>query len=184
MDNIEISNFIFLKTKNTKNFKKTNDGTTLKKNYGIVDKNNKKISFELKNVKIPFGVEDYNKDKILNIIIDPKENNDNYNICIFLKNIEDEFNNYKINDNDILIDTKNKKYHYILKKNPTNDTYLLRTHILGIPNIYTSINGINIPIIENDVKNRKVNIKIEIGTLWVTENSFGLLLYSKEIKII
>lgn len=185
--NIDISNINLIKTKNAINYKKTDDNSTYKKNYGIINKDNTRISFEINNIKAPFGVEKYNNQQILNIIIDPTKYNEHYNIFTTLKNLDDDlckFDNIKniIGSNkDILLDIQNKKYYSNLKNN--NNNYIIRTHILGLPNIYTMINGKKFPVTLDDINKKNLNIKIEFGTFWITDDNYGILLYVKEIIV-
>jgi hypothetical protein len=187
-ENIDISNINLIKTKNTVNYKKTNDDSTYKKNYGIVNKNNTRISFEIKNIKAPFGIEKYNNQQILNIIINPTKNNEHHNLFITLKNLDDDFckldkiQNIAVSNKDILLDLQNKKYYSNLKKN--NNDYIIRTHILGTPNIYTMINGKKFPVTTDDIDKKNLNIKIEFGTFWVTDENYGILLYAKDIMLV
>ncbi len=185
--NIDISNINLIKTKNTVNYKKTDDNSTYKKNYGIVNKDNERISFEINNIRVPFGIEKYNNQQILNITIDPTKNNEHYNIFTILKNLDDDFCNFDkiksitVSNKDILLDIQNKKYYSNLKKN--NNNYIIRTHILGLPNICTIINGKKFPVTIDDINKKNLNIKIEIGTFWITDENYGILLYAKEITL-
>lgn len=184
MEQLDTNNFIFMKNKNTKNYKQTKDLITKKKNYNILNENNNKIYFELKNIKIPFGIESYNNQQILNIAINPNNNNDHYNYLTNFKNFENNLINLDIIDNEILSETKEKKYHCFLKQNADYHNYTIRTHILGSTNIYTLFNGKKFPTRESDIKNKNANILIEIGTFWITDETYGILLNTKEIIII
>lgn len=186
---IDISNINLIRTKNTINYKKTNDNINYKKNYGIVNNDNVRLSFEVKNIKIPFGIEKYNKHQILNIIIEPQKYNEHYNIFVMFKNLDENFSNLekkefqkniKINE-DILSDIHNKIYYSNLKKN--NDNYIIRTHILGTPNIYTIVNGKKFHVSMDNINNKIKSLKIEFGTFWITDTNYGILLYTKEIIV-
>lgn len=183
MDNIDIidtSKFYFTKNKYKNIYKKTN-AEIFKKNYPITDINKNRLSFEIKNSKSTFGIEEYNKQKILNIIIDPNKNNEHYNLFVSLKKLEEELSKSKIKDTEIANEIENKKYYSILKYNANNNNYFLRTYILGTPNIYTIINGKKFSVLESDIKNKNINLKLEFGTLWITDNDYGILIYLKDI---
>lgn len=182
MNIIDISNIHFTKNKYKNNYKKTENGI-YKINYPIIDKNNNRLSIEIKNCRCPFGIEEYNKHKILNIMIDPKKSNDHFNLITSLKNLENDLSKSNIQDRDIFKDIENKKYYSILKYNPNNDNYFLRTCILGLPNIYTIINEKKFPVLESDIKNKNININLDFGTLWTTDIDYGILLYTKDIII-
>lgn len=170
----------FMKSKNLANYKQQQNGI-YKKNFLIVDNDNKRISFDISNVQTPFGIEFYNNQKILNIIIDPNKNNQHYNLINNLKNLESDFTNCNIKDKNILTDIHNKKYYSVIKYNSINNNYTLRTHIIGNPFIYTTINNKKFPVSENDIKNKNLNVKLEIASMWITDNQFGFLIYIKEI---
>jgi hypothetical protein len=180
MDKIDISEIVFVKTKSSVNYKQQQNGN-YKKNFLILDKENKKIIFDINNIRSPFGIENYNNQKILNIIIDPNKYNQHHNLFVNLNKLEANFNDQNFNDKNIDIDIKDKKYYSLLKYNPNNNNYILRTHIIGIPNIYTTINNKKFIVSEDDIKNKNLNAKLEIASMWVTDDQFGFLFYIKEI---
>ncbi len=180
MDKIDISEINFVKIKNSINYKQQKNGK-YKKNFLILDNENKKISFEINNIKTPFGIENYNEQKILNIIIDPNKYNQHHNLIININKLESDLNNKKFTNKIIDIDIKDKKYHSILKYNPNNNNYILRTHIIGIPNIYTTINNKKFIVSEDDIKDKNLNVQLEISSMWITDDQFGFLFYAKEM---
>jgi hypothetical protein len=182
MESIEVSKINFAKATNMKEYRRTYDGN-YKRNFAIIDDNKKRITFNIKNAKTPFGIENYNNQQILNIIIDPKKNNEHHNLVMAVKNLEKNLNNKNISNEEILSEIKEKKYYSILKYSPTNDNYILRTHIIGMPNVYTILNEKKFAVLESDIKNKNLSIEVEIGTFWITNENYGILLYAKDIKI-
>lgn len=181
MENLSINNINFIKSKNTTSYKKTKQNNTYKKNYGIVNKKNERIVISINNVYIPFGIERYNDRDLINIELNPQKNNQHYNLNVILSEFEKELKNTEnLKDNYVLRDIEQKNFHSNIKQN--NQNFLIRTHIFGTPDIYTNINGKKFPII--DIKKKHANMEIELLTLWITDDNYGILFNIKSVEII
>ena len=176
----DIKDIQFVLTKNTVSYKKTNNDSVEKKNYGIVNKNNERITFILNNVFIPFGFEIYNKNEILNIELKHKQNNDHHNIYVFLLNLEKNIKNAIKSNFFVNNDIKSKIFHSTLKEKDNN--VLVRSYSFGKKEIFKKINTKKFPT--NDIKGKRVNVEIEIRTLWITCEEYGILYNIKNIEVL
>jgi hypothetical protein len=176
---INLKNLYFKKVKNTLNIK----------NYMILNKDNHRHKIILKNINIPFGPEKYNNSTILNIEIDPKKDNIHYNYKAIIQGFENELS--KINnfyDKKLIVDIENKGYYPNLRESKIG--YIVRTCIFTPPEVYGYITGRDKSVkIKNkmsmqDVCNIKANIELELGSLWINENNYGITWYVKSIEIL
>ena len=127
---------------------------------------NKKIKFSLNNIVIPFGVEIYNSKEIVNIEIQPK-NNDSYNYISIIESIENKIKNSKldiIKNKNLILSIKDSKYGKIL-----------RTHLIKDPEIYIkSKTDTKINLMKTNLKNSESNVNISLKGIWIKDDSYGL----------
>ncbi len=138
------------------------------KNKGFVNvlSENKKIKFSLNNVVIPFGVEIYNSKEIVNIEIQPK-NNESYNYISIIESIENKIENSKL---DIL---KNKNLIPSIKDSKYGK--ILRTHLVNDPEIFIkSKTDSKINLMKTNLKNSESNVNISLKGIWIKDESYGL----------
>jgi hypothetical protein len=174
MDKLLVADFIYIKNKE-KNMKKD------KINYKIINKYNDTIIFTIKNIYIPFGIEKYNDKNLLNLELNPEKYNEHYNANIFLMQLEKELiEKQNIKDINIINAIQNKSFFSNVKKN--NEKIIIRNYMIGMPDIYMKINNKKFQIF--DCKNKRGNVKIEIFTLWITLDKYGILFNIKEIEIL
>ena len=127
---------------------------------------NKKIKFTLNNVVIPFGVEIYNQKEIVNIEIQPK-NNELYNYISIIESIE---NKIKTSTIDIL---KNKNLIPTIKDSKYGK--ILRTHLSNDPEIYIkSKSDSKINLMKTNLKKSESNVTISLKGIWLKDESYGL----------
>jgi len=163
----------------TLNFKKTKETLDFKKNYIIFDKLGKRISLKLNKVNIPFGVESYNGKSILNIEIIPESSNDHYNLFSAISGLEKQFAKIdKFTDKKVIEDIEDKGYYQNMKNSRTGN--IIRTYIFTQPNVFSSLGKMTLA----DTKKVKANVEIELGSMWITENNYGILWYVKSIEIL
>lgn len=127
---------------------------------------NKKIKFSLNNILIPFGVEIYNSKEIVNIEIQPK-NNESYNYISIIESIENKIINSKL---DIL---KNKNLITSIKDSKYGK--ILRTHLINDPEIFIkSKTDTKINLMKTNLKNSESNVNISLKGIWIKDESYGL----------
>jgi len=137
---------------------------------------NKKIKFTLNNIVIPFGVEIYNQKEIVNLEIQPI-NNESYNYISIIESIENKVKNSKldmIKNKNLIQSIKDSKYGKIL-----------RTHLIANPEIFIrSKNDTKINLMKSNLKNSKSNVTISLKGIWIKDESYGLLWSLSECEII
>lgn len=144
----------------------------------------KKIKFTIKKAKIPFGYEAFNNHTILNIEINPKKNNDHYNIYTTLSNVEKiikelPFNKYS---SEVLKADLEGKGYYPNMRESTNG-YIIRTYVMSPPNIYAKVGNYEMAMTSSDIKNTISTVIIELGIVWITDHNYGILWALKDIEI-
>lgn len=126
-----------------------------------------KFKIYIKNVQFPFGLENYNGKNILNFKIVGKENSD-YNNYATLLEIQNIIHNYCTNNiqkdlpkikvpPDFEKDMRNKEFSLSIKED------LIRTYT----NKNCDCNNLD--------KKKLYSIELELTSLWMYENSVGLL---------
>lgn len=169
-----MDNFIFKKNKRSKN-------------YSILSKKCKKITFKLKSVYLPFGKEYYNNKSILNIIIDDSDNI-NYNNVFILRKYSKLFGKFKDEEIDYY-DLKDKEYHEFIKLNNQNEEtgkkyYKIRCYLSNAVKISHKKYVGEVDI--KDIVKKIVDIELEIGSLWINSqiNKYGVNIYIQKIKVL
>lgn len=163
-------------------FFKTNSKNKL--NYVITYKNNK-ITLNIKKITIPFGVEKYNNQSILNIEITPNNSNSHYNIYQNIKRLENKIRDLsedKFCSNELKNDIIDKEYHKNIKKR--ENSYLIRTYLFGSPKIFRNIDGFEVDLSLENIKKTISNVELELGILWINQEEYGLLWYIKKIEVL
>ena len=137
---------------------------------------NKKIKFNLNNIVIPFGVEIYNSKEIVNIEIQPN-NNESYNYISIIESIENKIKNSSldmIKNKNLITSIKDSKYGKIL-----------RTHLIKDPEIYIkSKTDTKINLMKTNLKNSVSNVNISLKGIWIKDDSYGLYWSLSECEII
>ena len=176
-DNNKDDGFILIPTKQTGNFSILKRGSTAV--------NPKKIYYTIFGCFAPFGIEEYNHNYLINVTIIENKNY-NYNLMVSLKNMISAFQELK--------NTKTGKEKYIINdkeffnfmkciENDDNKKYQIRLYLKKGCKILDKQNQLKNYI---DVKKKRCNIKIEVGSLWVNEKikKYGVNLYVNEIIIL
>ena len=170
IDEISIEELYFKKGKES--------ADDFKKTY-IPSYRGKKPILILKNVLLPFGIEIFNKKKILNIEINPKAGNNHYNIYSLINNFEKNMaDKTKFKNNDLCNDIDGKGYYQNMRKSVLG--YIIRTHLFGTPNVHSFIGQMTL----NDITKVRANILIEFGCVWINENNYGIIWYVKDIEVL
>ena len=138
----------------------------MRKNYAVFNEFWKKITISIPHTHIPFGIESYKGNQIINLEIDETKNNELYNIIRNLEQLNEKIKNM----DDIPSEFKSKGYYSFMKSSRPN-CVILRCHlknprILGFKDDLTKSNG---------------TAKIEIGSMWSNDNNFGVTLYLTEL---
>lgn len=157
-----------------------------RKNYKIYikrDGKNSRIKLKTSLLYVPFGVEKFYSKYIMNLSFHNLDtNNDTHNFYSSMLDIDTFFMNIKEMDipTDIKLLIGNKMYVSCIR---VSDGYkpLLRTHIKIIKKkIITKFISHNDPelcISEKNIKNKKGYFTIELGGLWINNDSYGLIWY-------
>ena len=173
LQDIELQYLKFFKTK-SKN----------KINY-VINHKSKNITLKIKKIFIPFGIEKYNNQNILNIEIVPENSNHHFNIYNNIDNLEKKIKNLPEDNfcsNELKNDIDGKEYHKNIKKR--ENSYLIRTYIIGHPKIFRNIGGFEMELSANNITKTISNVELELGILWTTEEEYGILWYVREIEIL
>ena len=173
-----------LSLKNLK-FTKTKDKVgEYRKNYIITSiKTSTQIQITLNDVTIPFGVEKYGSASILNVEISPKKNNEHYNIHAIINSFESEFTNLDlIKDKVLKTELEDKGYYQNMRE--SKDGYIIRTHVLSMPEIYIMMGKFKNILTISDIKKTKANVILNLSLLWINENNYGIIWRIKEIEVL
>tara|TARA_B110000971_G_C19960978_1_gene477955 strand:+ start:36 stop:530 length:495 start_codon:yes stop_codon:yes gene_type:complete len=143
--------------------------------YGSINDVPKKIMFNLKNVFLPFGIEEYKTKYVLNIELDEQIEN-HLEIIKIIKLLESKIPEITNSDFEIKNILKDREKHKIL----------CRTNIKKTKNVFIT------KIIENNKeisifdlkKNQNINLDIEISGIWNFNNKTGLFINIKKIYLI
>lgn len=159
-------------------------------NYLITNFENKKHTIILEDIDIPFGVETYEKKHILNIEINPKKNNQQYNYFAIISHFEKELaSSENIKYEKLARDIEGKGYYPNMRE--SKGGYIIRTHIFNTPEVFAMVSGKD-KSIKNikdkrsmlDVTKIRANVELELGTFWVNDNNYGYLWYVKQIEVL
>ena len=145
----------------------------------------KKISFMLKNVKLPFGYETFNNHTILNIEINPKKSNDHYNMYVLLHGIEKTIQDLQTTQkivSTLKSDIDGKGYYPNMRE--SKDGYIVRSYVMSPPKIHAKIGNYEMSLTPADIKNTVSNVVIELGIIWITDHNYGILWALKEIHVV
>ena len=161
--------------------------------YSIFNNNAKRMIFTINNIFLPFGVESYNGSDVLNIVIN-KDNNYHYNTLVILKGIDDEIR--KLSSPAMCnppIDLRNLEHYSFIskdeinKKNKKGDkvkkevSYKVRTYLQrGLSIKHSFLIG---EYDKRNLKGKKCDIVLGIGSLWFTDTKYGSTIYVSSIKV-
>lgn len=138
----------------------------------------KKVKASIPDGKSPFGFEEFNKKKILNIElylknpIHAKIYEEIRQLDNFFANLIPEKLEYFLPE-DLIKKLKNKKYNSSLRVYNNKDAPLLKTFIRIEKNKKLPVFK-NDQQYESDVKNLPANFEITMSSLWISNTSFGL----------
>lgn len=144
--------------------------------YSVYEAKNgdrRKISFTLKNVAVPFGVEKYNYKEIINLEIkNSKKDNDQLNNIAVVRNLEKYFENRP--------EFGSKFFKSTIRNNHGYDP-LIRIHVKkNGKNTVTNVTNGSL----YNLKNTVANVTIELSGLWTTTDSYGLTLVVSDIDVV
>jgi hypothetical protein len=165
-------------------FKKIKDKVgEYRKNYILLNSLGEKIKITLNNVTIPFGIEKYNSTNILNIEISPKKSNDHYNINAIITAFESELSNIElIRDKELKKELEDKGYYQNIRE--SKDGYIIRCHVLHMPEIFMMIGKFKNLLTMSDVKKTKATVELELSLMWINDNNYGIIWSIKNIEIL
>ena len=159
MDEITSENIVLIKERNS---------------YKIYIKDGsryKKIKLISPILSLPFGREVYNHKNILNIeFTDKEKSNEVYNFFSRIREIDNIFRKMIYNKEcKIIQDIENKSFYPTLRYRNNFDP-LMRTYIKNNCSFIDGDNSISI----NELKGKSGNLIIELNSMWITKDSYGL----------
>ena len=151
--------------------------------YEFENFKNKLINFKTVKLNIPFGVEFYNSKYILNI--EYLNNNFSHNQLIEIRKIEKYFEEIKETNISLHLkeDLENKVFCSSLNKR--KDSFLFRTHLkVQKKNVISEFKKKNKLINYNNLKKNQGYFEIELKSLWISKDQYGLVWIIKNGEII
>lgn len=128
---------------------------------------------------VPFGIEEYNGKRILNIELDPTKSNEEYNLIVLLENIEkffiglsDQSNHCVYNPNIPLNSFIGKYYIHNMKKR--YEKVHIRTHLMDNDK----------HIVLGNLRGKYISAKLILDRVWVNKSDYGILWYITNINVI
>lgn len=159
--------------------------------YSLKNNEYEPMKLKFKNVKLMFGVEQYNNKYILNIQLCGSNELNNYystikNLDLFMKNLRNEEfqQDCKRISNDFKSCVKNRHYTSCLRE---YDGYkpLLRTHLkFKGSHLLTSITKDGVPFNVRELKGKLCNLELELVDIWSTQYKYGYTIYINSIEIL
>lgn len=158
---------------------KTKNGFKLcTRNYGKYAK----ITFNINNASIPFGIENYNNKDMINIELDITKNNDLYNAYsqisqfeAFIKDIIHKQTFYKLpaEFTKTIVD----KQFISCVKTRNNNTFHIRTHLKKQGSVIKSLflNKNNDYVNPFDISNLTASFIISADSIWINNESYGIV---------
>ena len=171
-----------------------------RKNYQILvkHKNNiEKIRFGLSWLRSPFGVEEYAHKEIVNLEFpNHLKNNLSHNNFTIIRQIDDAFKDISKEKfphlpHNFIQDIEGLSYSPLIKPRPGNYDPLVRIHLRKTKNTITtrcykkdSTNGKLEDVSIYEIKGHMVEIEFELGSLWVSDDSYGVILIANRVIIL
>lgn len=157
---------------------------------------NNTIKIRTPYLKIPFGVENYFGKSILNVEFTNYKNN-NHSLTFFttIKQIDDLFNKFIYDKNNInkFKNLSETIFHNLDDYNPSinmRDKYdpLMRIHLKKTKNkittrFYKIVNGEKTIASPYSCKGKSCRLELELSSMWIRDNKYGLIWYANEVLI-
>lgn len=154
----------------------------IKKVYRIA-KDGSKINFKSPFVSAPFGIESYNNKPILNIELETDKDNEIYNFYTEILKIDTLIKNITIcnyiNDESIRDLIKGKQFVSCIRNGMKG--YLIRTYVKQGINICSEDKKQTYSF--SNVKGKKIMVSLDVGHLWIMNDTYGYILNVNEIII-
>jgi hypothetical protein len=147
------------------------------------DGSTKNITLKLTDVCFPFGRELFNNKSICNIEFDKETNKKAYENLVVLSAAFENLKastgtSYKYNITDKTFCPFMRK----VSQNSDTNTYIVRTYLkYETPIVNTRFVGLHS---ENDLCNKTAKeVNLEVGSLWVNETQYGIIIYINDITL-
>jgi hypothetical protein len=161
-------------------------------NYSVYDGNLKKIQFAIKNVYIPYNIEEYNNSFILKLDVDC-DSDDNRDTLDKLKDIDYKLQNLRSITKNIFkncynvadeptIDEDMKYYCVLDNKEQLGNKYRIRTHLKS--NLKITHSKFFGTYDKAHLKGKTCDVNIEMGSVWKTDDNYGCTVYILSIKVL
>jgi hypothetical protein len=164
-------------------------------NYSIIRKgssagNVQRVKYTIYGAYLPFGTEYYKDNQILNAVI-TDATNINHNLLVTLNKVIKTFENLKTTDSGNKYMIHNKLFFSFLKNiNTCEDCdknvnkYQLRLYFkYGVKITHAKCVG---ELSHNQLKGKRCNINIELGSMWVNEQTmqYGINIFITHITVL
>jgi hypothetical protein len=137
-----------------------------KKNKFEIKYNDKDIKILLSNIKIPFGIENYGRNLILNIELDKTKNNDIHNSISMIEKLENYVKNLNLENNTYVSSIKERESYLPL----------LRTNIKKYgKKIITKVKcNSGVKTLYDLQKNQNISILLIPDNIWLYNGKYGI----------
>lgn len=143
------------------------------KNFYDLLYNNKKIQLLSPKIKIPFGIENFGNNLILNLELINNDNNKMYNFTSIIKSLDTFLKNQKSIVNNNL---ENLLYVSCIKNRPEPFNPLLRTKIkkYGKKIITEIISECKSKTLYDINKNSYISVLLKLDNVWINNGKYGM----------
>lgn len=145
-----------------------------KRNFYEIKYDGKKIKMLSPKVKVPFGVENFGKNLILNLeLVDCKKNNKMHNFLSIIRSLDTFLQNCeKVGEHNV----QNLTYLSNVKDRPEPFFPVLRTNIkkYGKKIITQMISKCNTKTLHNIDKGMYVTVLLELDNIWMYNGKYGI----------
>lgn len=134
---------------------------------------------------IPFGIEKFYGKELLNVELG--DNNKEYNTLSLIKQLDSYLSNINNLPKSLSNVIANKVYISCIKQTKNTNKSLLRMHVRKNKNRYITnfVYKNDEPILDlSQLKKKRCDISITVNNLWISDESYGMLIYINYCKII
>lgn len=147
----------------------------------MVFNNESKMKIKIKDVYLPFGIETFNGNQILNVELYPKKSNVHNNIESLIYSFEETAKNKEFYQGDVKKNITECIFYNNLKCEDNKS--ILRTYVGNNMISYVMLGTYKTYVTSNDLKATTCDIEIELGGFWINDTTYGFTWYVKEIQV-
>lgn len=142
------------------------------------------IKIETPIVNLPFGIEVFKTNHIVNFEINPKKDNETYNFTSMMMIIDNYFKDLLVNNKklqkEFVNDLLRKQYYPIIKDSLKGK--IVRCQIKEA-DIVQMVNGKYIVPSLDKIKGSDAKITFDIQKIWYNNNQYGIILNIRKIEL-